>query len=162
MCRGSLLEFVVCGKGDLRTSVQAAERNAVTWGVFPGQEIVQSTIIEQESFLTWKVRIHPSHFAHLGGLISCCPAGGGVLYLDQLGVSVPPNITGATAAGGHQRYPLVGQRHTPRLQRPRCALEVFVRRHRPGRSEPNITVIRRNRKYLHVARTRLAYTGSYV
>ncbi|KAF8261074.1 methylenetetrahydrofolate reduct [Lactarius quietus] len=41
-------------KGDLRTSVQATERNAVTWGVFPGQEIVQSTIIEQESFLTWK------------------------------------------------------------------------------------------------------------
>jgi methylenetetrahydrofolate reductase (NADPH) len=41
-------------KGDVRTSVQASERNAVTWGVFPGQEIVQSTIIEEESFLTWK------------------------------------------------------------------------------------------------------------
>ena len=33
------------------------ERNAVTWGVFPNQEIIQSTIIEQESFLTWKVRV---------------------------------------------------------------------------------------------------------
>ncbi|KAH9981738.1 methylenetetrahydrofolate reduct [Russula compacta] len=40
--------------GELKTSVQDTERNAVTWGVFPGQEIVQSTIIEQESFLTWK------------------------------------------------------------------------------------------------------------
>ncbi|KAI0306304.1 methylenetetrahydrofolate reduct [Multifurca ochricompacta] len=40
--------------GELRTSVQESERNAVTWGVFPGQEIIQSTIIEQESFLTWK------------------------------------------------------------------------------------------------------------
>lgn len=30
------------------------ERNAVTWGVFHGQEIVQSTIIERESFLSWK------------------------------------------------------------------------------------------------------------
>lgn len=30
-------------------------RNAVTWGVFPGQEIVQTTIIERESFLAWKV-----------------------------------------------------------------------------------------------------------
>jgi methylenetetrahydrofolate reductase (NADPH) len=30
-------------------------RNAVTWGVFPGQEIAQSTIIERESFLSWKV-----------------------------------------------------------------------------------------------------------
>lgn len=26
----------------------------MTWGVFPGQEIVQSTIIEGESFLAWK------------------------------------------------------------------------------------------------------------
>ena len=37
--------------------MQYTERNAVTWGVFPGQEIIQSTIIEQESFLTWKVRV---------------------------------------------------------------------------------------------------------
>lgn len=37
--------------------MQDAERNAVTWGVFPGQEIIQSTIIEEESFLTWKVRV---------------------------------------------------------------------------------------------------------
>jgi methylenetetrahydrofolate reductase (NADPH) len=28
----------------------------VTWGVFPGQEIVQTTIIEKESFISWKVR----------------------------------------------------------------------------------------------------------
>lgn len=39
------------------------ERNAVTWGVFPGQEIVQSTIIERESFLSWKVcHLPPSLF----------------------------------------------------------------------------------------------------
>jgi methylenetetrahydrofolate reductase (NADPH) len=43
-------------KGELKTSVRDTERNAVTWGVFPGQEIVQPTIIEQESFLMWKVR----------------------------------------------------------------------------------------------------------
>jgi len=49
------VDFLAGNKmGDLRTSVQATERNAVTWGVFPGQEIVQSTIIEQDSFLTWK------------------------------------------------------------------------------------------------------------
>ena len=35
-------------------------KNAVTWGVFPGQEIVQTTIIERESFLAWKV-CAPSH-----------------------------------------------------------------------------------------------------
>ena len=37
--------------------MQETERNAVTWGVYPGQEIIQSTIIEEESFLTWKVRV---------------------------------------------------------------------------------------------------------
>ncbi len=30
--------------------------NVVTWGVFPGQEIAASTIIERDSFLAWKVR----------------------------------------------------------------------------------------------------------
>lgn len=32
--------------------------NAVTWGVFPGHEIAQSTIIERENFLSWKVNIY--------------------------------------------------------------------------------------------------------
>jgi hypothetical protein len=29
--------------------------NTVTWGVFPGKEIVQPTIIEEVSFRAWKV-----------------------------------------------------------------------------------------------------------
>ncbi|PPQ77523.1 hypothetical protein CVT25_011320 [Psilocybe cyanescens] len=41
-------------KGDWRTNVPDNGRNAVTWGVFPGQEIAQTTIIESESFLSWK------------------------------------------------------------------------------------------------------------
>ncbi|KAF4615411.1 hypothetical protein D9613_002717 [Agrocybe pediades] len=41
-------------KGECRTNVPEGGRNAVTWGVFPGQEIVQTTIIERESFLHWK------------------------------------------------------------------------------------------------------------
>ncbi|KAK1218862.1 methylenetetrahydrofolate reductase 1 [Marasmius sp. AFHP31] len=41
-------------KGDCRSNVSEDGRNAVTWGVFPGQEIVQTTIIEKESFLSWK------------------------------------------------------------------------------------------------------------
>ena len=32
--------------------------NTVTWGVFPGKEIVQPTIIEEVSFLAWKVLHH--------------------------------------------------------------------------------------------------------
>lgn len=31
------------------------DQNAVTWGVFPGKEITQPTIIEKASFEAWKV-----------------------------------------------------------------------------------------------------------
>ncbi|KAL4244857.1 methylenetetrahydrofolate reductase family protein [Abortiporus biennis] len=41
-------------KGDFKTNTSEGGRDAVTWGVFPGQEIAQSTIIEKESFLAWK------------------------------------------------------------------------------------------------------------
>ncbi|KAK1922997.1 methylenetetrahydrofolate reductase-domain-containing protein [Papiliotrema laurentii] len=41
-------------QGDFRTNTGEEAVNAVTWGVFPGQEIVQSTIIEATSFLAWK------------------------------------------------------------------------------------------------------------
>ncbi|KAI0672842.1 methylenetetrahydrofolate reduct [Trametes maxima] len=41
-------------QGEILTNVPEGGRNAVTWGVFPGQEIAQTTIIEKESFLSWK------------------------------------------------------------------------------------------------------------
>ncbi|OCH93881.1 MTHFR-domain-containing protein [Obba rivulosa] len=41
-------------QGECRTNVPDDGRNAVTWGVFPGHEVVQTTIIEKESFLSWK------------------------------------------------------------------------------------------------------------
>lgn len=41
-------------KGDYATNTQKDAVNAVTWGVFPGQEIQQSTIIEEISFHAWK------------------------------------------------------------------------------------------------------------
>lgn len=28
--------------------------NAVTWGVFPGQELQQPTVVDHETFLVWK------------------------------------------------------------------------------------------------------------
>ncbi|KAF8236297.1 methylenetetrahydrofolate reduct [Tricholoma matsutake] len=40
--------------GECWGNVPEGGRNAVTWGVFPGQEIAQTTIIEKESFLSWK------------------------------------------------------------------------------------------------------------
>lgn len=29
--------------------------NAVTWGVFPGKEIIQPTVVDPISFVSWKV-----------------------------------------------------------------------------------------------------------
>jgi hypothetical protein len=51
------ITYLIIWKGEVKTSMHETERNAVTWGVFPGQEIIQPTIIEEESFLTWKVRV---------------------------------------------------------------------------------------------------------
>ena len=30
---------------------------AVTWGVFPGKEIIQPTVVDPDSFLIWKVGV---------------------------------------------------------------------------------------------------------
>lgn len=40
--------------GPLETNAPADGPNAVTWGVFPGKEIVQPTIVESIAFLAWK------------------------------------------------------------------------------------------------------------
>ncbi|THU88584.1 methylenetetrahydrofolate reduct [Dendrothele bispora CBS 962.96] len=45
--------FAANSRGECRGNVPEDGRNAVTWGVFPGQEIIQTTIIEQENFLSW-------------------------------------------------------------------------------------------------------------
>ena len=37
------------------TNMDEGAANTVTWGVFPGKEIVQPTIIEEVSFRNWKV-----------------------------------------------------------------------------------------------------------
>jgi len=52
--RGWVHWFAGDNNGECRGNVPDDVRNAVTWGVFPGQEIVQPTIIEKESFLSWK------------------------------------------------------------------------------------------------------------
>ncbi|KAF5389318.1 hypothetical protein D9757_003380 [Collybiopsis confluens] len=46
--------YAADSKGECRSNVPEDGRNAVTWGVFPGQELIQTTIIEQQSFLAWK------------------------------------------------------------------------------------------------------------
>lgn len=49
-----LTYYVVDKAGELTTNTKPGDINAVTWGVFPGEEIVQPTIVEQNSFLAWK------------------------------------------------------------------------------------------------------------
>ncbi|GAA5815458.1 hypothetical protein MFLAVUS_008970 [Mucor flavus] len=46
--------FAVNKNGDLKTNTVDDEPNAVTWGVFPGKEIVQPTIVEPTAFMAWK------------------------------------------------------------------------------------------------------------
>jgi methylenetetrahydrofolate reductase (NADPH) len=44
-------------QGDVRSNTSFEGPNAVTWGTFPGKEIVQPTIVEAVSFMAWKVRL---------------------------------------------------------------------------------------------------------
>lgn len=46
--------FATNRKGDFKSNMDDEAQNAVTWGVFPGKEIIQPTIIERVSFLAWK------------------------------------------------------------------------------------------------------------
>ena len=41
-------------EGELRSNLPHDSVTAVTWGVFPGREIVQPTVVDSESFLAWK------------------------------------------------------------------------------------------------------------
>ena len=74
-------------KGYLRTSMDDNGRNAVTWGVFPGQEIVQTTIIERESFLAWKVWVPSSYPTHRE--LTCCQDAAFSLWAEWASVYHP-------------------------------------------------------------------------
>lgn len=51
---GSISYYSVDKNGTLHTNTKENDINAVTWGVFPGEEILQPTIVEKTSFLAWK------------------------------------------------------------------------------------------------------------
>lgn len=63
--RDPLITYYAINKhGDLRTNNHSEGPNAVTWGVFPGKEIVQPTVVEAVSFMAWKVRRSYGFLAH--------------------------------------------------------------------------------------------------
>lgn len=49
--------------GESRSNMGKGDVNAVTWGVFPGKEIITTTLIEEMSFAAWKVRRAPRALA---------------------------------------------------------------------------------------------------
>ncbi|WVN89599.1 methylenetetrahydrofolate reductase [Cryptococcus depauperatus CBS 7841] len=51
---GTITMYAANKAGGFKSNTESDAVNAVTWGVFPGQEIAQSTIIEETSFLAWK------------------------------------------------------------------------------------------------------------
>jgi methylenetetrahydrofolate reductase (NADPH) len=52
--KADLTYYAVTRNGHLDSNAPSDGPNAVTWGVFPGKEIVQPTIVERISFLAWK------------------------------------------------------------------------------------------------------------
>merc|ERR1719171_3300713 len=40
--------------GDVISNTQDCKTNAVTWGVFPGREVIQPTVVDEKSFMAWK------------------------------------------------------------------------------------------------------------
>merc|ERR1719478_1231190 len=40
--------------GDVKSNVDDKNVNAVTWGIFPGKEVIQPTVVDFQSFLAWK------------------------------------------------------------------------------------------------------------
>lgn len=48
----TLTFHAINAKGEAYTNTK--HTNAVTWGVFPGKEIVQPTVVDSESFVVWK------------------------------------------------------------------------------------------------------------
>jgi len=49
------LTYIAVNKdGESFSNIPANAVNAVTWGVFPGKEIIQPTVVDSASFMVWK------------------------------------------------------------------------------------------------------------
>jgi methylenetetrahydrofolate reductase (NADPH) len=74
-----LTYYCINKAGELSTNAPSDGPNAVTWGVFPGKEIVQPTIVERVSFMAWK-----DEFYRLGqDWAECHPASSPTRYLIE-------------------------------------------------------------------------------
>lgn len=74
-----LTYYAINKAGQLSTNASSDGPNAVTWGVFPGKEIVQPTIVERVSFMAWK-----DEFYRLGqDWAECHPSSSPARYLIE-------------------------------------------------------------------------------
>lgn len=64
------------------TNAPDMQPNAVTWGIFPGREIVQPTVVDPVSFMYWKVSSNPTIINPvLAASFACCRfKGSNLLY----------------------------------------------------------------------------------
>ncbi|XP_039210945.1 methylenetetrahydrofolate reductase-like [Crotalus tigris] len=46
--------FLLLLQGENVTNAHEMQPNAVTWGIFPGREIIQPTVVDPVSFMYWK------------------------------------------------------------------------------------------------------------
>lgn len=113
--KGALVGFVPSAptspppQGENITNAPELQPNAVTWGIFPGREIIQPTVVDPVSFMFWKVRgwgrACPAHWEHTGspGWLEATspgrPAGSSWLHLD----SEPQLVSGLGSGSGPQR-----------------------------------------------------------
>lgn len=67
---GAIKYFAGNRKGERRSNMGKGDVNAVTWGVFPGKEIVTTTLIEEMSFDAWRVRLFSFRARCLGRVLT--------------------------------------------------------------------------------------------
>ena len=66
--QATLTYMAVQSEGEVQSNVKQIEANAVTWGVFPGKEVVQPTVVDPASFSIWKA----SPFSQYKNLAAWC------------------------------------------------------------------------------------------
>lgn len=125
LATGSLAKGTVFVQGEFQTSVSDDGRNAVTWGVFPGREIVQTTIIERESFLAWKVPLYPKPLFDVKRAHTL--PGCSILTLGGLGFGISASIAGARITRRGSEGEVVGQYTPSRLYPHRFSVGVSIR-----------------------------------
>ena len=125
LATGSLAKGAVFVQGEFQTNVSDDGRNAVTWGVFPGREIVQTTIIERESFLAWKVPLYPKPLFDVKRAHTL--PGCSILTLGGLGFGISASIARARITRRGSEGEVVGQYTPSRLYPHRFSVGVSIR-----------------------------------